>query len=300
MEKIIEVNEEINICNENNNEVKVSTNEYNNIINNRLKMKNDKNINNNDIETNNNHKIENINIKNINNKSTEQIHKNFLKKKKIKKLKIKKGKSKSGINLSTTPPDSQSQKIKKQKDEIYKTKEPLFIQIIKPSESKLMYLYNFSSIESQKQREQDEINYKKIINITKEINKKHKKEIIILIRENENENNNCFLQDLYSIYSIGDCYYSLRKDYNFPLHIQSYIYISNYFNKSYDMVISENSYLTPGIKGGIKVNDLDINKNSKALKTIFSSNCSDNKLINDSNIKFIQNNQILNWSKLFF
>ena len=300
MEKIIEVNEEINIGNENNNEVKASINEYNNIINNSLKMKNDKNINNNDIETNNNHKIENINIKNINNKSTEQIHKNFLKKKKIKKLKIKKGKSKSGINLSTTPPDSQSQKIKKQKDEIYKTKEPLFIQIIKPSESKLMYLYNFSSIESQKQREQDEINYKKIINITKEINKKHKKEIIILIRENENENNNCFLQDLYSIYSIGDCYYSLRKDYNFPLHIQSYIYISNYFNKSYDMVISENSYLTPGIKGGIKVNDLDINKNSKALKTIFSSNCSDNKLINDSNIKFIQNNQMLNWSKIFF
>ena len=297
MEKIIEVSEDNSNKNGNKNEVKaIKANEKN--------KSNNKNI-----DTNN---ITIIDIKdeeikknkiipedsNINNNNTGQINKTVKKKKKTKKLKIKKGESKSGINLSSSPQDILSIKLKNQENEIYKTKEPLFIQIIKSSESKLMSLYNFSSIETQKQKEQMEINYKKVLNITKDINKKHEKEIIILI--NEKEENDFSLAKLYSIYAIGDCYYSLRKDYNFSLHIQSYVYISNYLNKSYNIIISENSYLTPGIKGALKVNEIDINQNRKALETIFSNNFNNDKIIKGNNIKFIKNNQISNWYEIFF
>ena len=299
MEKIIEVNEENANCIENNNntiEVKTTTNEQNDtLITITSNSKNEeKQI---VINTNNNeNKIQNQ--QNDNNKSIEQINKNILKKFSSNKPKIKKGKSKSGINLSQTPPDTQSQELKKQKKEIYKTKEPLLIQIIKPSESKLMNLYNYSSLESERIKEQIEKNLKRIEEITQEINNKHKKEIIVLIHENGYKN--LFYLNLFSIFSIGDCYYSLRKDYNFSLNIQYYIYISNYLNKSYDLIISESSCLTPGIKGALKVNDLDIIKNYKSLEYIFSGNYNDDKLINKNNINFIKNAEILNFCKIFF
>jgi len=297
MEKIIEVNEENANGVENNNnyinEIKTTTNEQNDTlitITSNSKNEDKQNVINTNATEN---KKQNLQNDNINNKSIEQINKNILKKFTNNKPKIKKGKSKSGINLSQTPPDSQSQVLKKQKKEIYKTKEPLFIQIIKPSESKLMNLYNYSSYESERIKEQIEKNFKKIETITQEINNKHKKEIIVLIGENNYKN-------LFSIYSIGDCYYSLRKDYNFSINIQYYIYICNYLNKSYDLIISENSCLTPGIKGALKVNDLDIIKNYKSLEHIFSSNNNDDKLINKNNINFIKNAEILNFCKIFF
>ena len=156
-----------------------------------------------------------------------------------------------------------------------------------------MNLYNYSSKESKKLKEQMETNFEIILNITQEINKKHKKEIIILIREKENNDKNTSFINLLSIYSIGDCYYSLRKDYNFSLQIQYYVYISN-------LIVSENSCLTPGIKGAIKVNEIDLNQNHKSLENIFSSTYKDDKTANLSNINYIKNAQILNWIKIFF
>ena len=297
MEKIIEVNEENFNLNENNdnntNEAKTITNEQNDTTNSFSNSKNSKNENKKDINLDEN---KNQDLQNNISKVVDQIEqKKFSKKSKIKKIK-----SRSGINLSRTPQDIQVQKLKKQKKEIYLTKEPLFIQIIKPSESKLMNLYNYSSNESKKLKEQMETNFEIILNITQEINKKHKKEIIILIREKENDDKNISFINLLSIYSIGDCYYSLRKDYNFSLQIQYYVYISNFLNKSYDLIISENSCLTPGIKGAIKVNEIDLNQNHKSLENIFSSTYKDDKTANLSNINYIKNAQILNWIKIFF
>ena len=131
-----------------------------------------------------------------------------------------------------------------------------------------------------------------------DINKKHKKEIIILIHEDNQNNFN--LIDLVSLYAISDCFYSLRKDYNFALHIQSYVYISNYVNKKYDIIISENSYLTPGIKGIQKVNELNIKQNIEILGYIFKMQFKDDNKRNEDNINFIKNNQIINWCKIFF
>ena len=294
MEKIIEVNEENINFNENNdnntNEAKTVTNEQNDTTN---SLSNTKNENQKDINENKNQDMKN---KKSDNKDFEQINQ----KKFSKKLKINKIKSRSGINLSRTPQDIQVQKLKKQKNEIYLTKEPLFIQIIKPSESKLMNLYNYSFNESKKLKDQMETNFEILFNMTQEINKKHKKEIIILIREKENDDKNLSFLNLLSIYSIGDCYYCLRKDYNFSLQIQYYIYISNYLKKSYDLIVSENSCLTAGIKGAIKVNDLDLYQNHKSLINIFSSTYKDDKTINSSNINFVKNAEILNWCKIFF
>ena len=214
MEKIIEVNEENINFNENNdnntNEAKTVTNEQNDTTN---SLSNTKNENQKDINENKNQDLQN---KKNDSKDIDIINK----KKFSKKLKINKIKSRSGINLSRTPQDIQVQKLKKQKNEICLTKEPLFIQIIKSSESKLMNLYNYSFNESKKLKDQMETNFEILFNMTQDINKKHKKEIIILIREKENDNKNLSFLNILSIYSIGDCYYCLRKDYNFSLQIQ--------------------------------------------------------------------------------
>ena len=301
IEKIVEVNEEN--CNNNENiDEKTTTNEQNDTITSNSKN-DDKNI----INDNINIQINKIKTKNYeieediknNHKIIPQTNKILKKNIKTKKPKIKKGKSKSGTNLSNTPPDIQKQKLENQIKEIYATKEPLFIQIIKPSESKLMNLYNFSTIDSQKYKEQIENNLKKLLSLVQEINKKHKKEIIILINEENKQNNFSFL-DLYSLYAIGDCYYCLRKDYNFSLHIQSFIYISNYMDKKYDLITSENACISPGIRNKQKVNDFNIKQNKDSIHYIFLSQYKDTKVENENNINFIRNNQILNWCKIFF
>ena len=301
MEKIIEVIEENgNTTDVNKNEEKTVSNEQNDILS--CNNKNDnKSIINKKInsrtqntETNNS---DLVNDKNIN-KIEQQSDKNSSKKTKTKKPKVKKAKSKSGINLSQTPQDIQKQKLEIQIKEIYKTKEPLLIQVLKESENKLMNLYNFSSSDSQYYKEQEEKNIKLIQDIIHDINKKHKKEIIILIQEDNQKNFR--LLDLYSLYAISDCFYCLRKDYNFALHIQSYVYISNYVNKKYDIIISENSYLTPGIKGVQKVNELNIKQNMETLGYTFKMQFKDDKKRNEDNINFIKNNQIINWCKIFF
>ena len=303
MEKIIEVNEENgNIVDTNKTEENTTSNEQNDMMNNNNnKIENEKLINK-KINTNN-QKIgrKNEDLKNDNNninKIEQKINKNSPKKTKTKKPKVKKGKSKSGINLSQTPQDIQKQKLEIQIKEIYKNKEPLLIQVIKESEDKLINLYNFSSIDSEYYNEQKEKNLKFIIDMIHDINKKHKKEIIILIHEDNQNNFN--LIDLVSLYAISDCFYSLRKDYNFALHIQSYVYISNYVNKKYDIIISENSYLTPGIKGIQKVNELNIKENIEILGYIFKMQFKDDNKRNEDNINFIKNNQIINWCKIFF
>ena len=233
--------------------------------------------------------IKNINI-NINN--TSEIIKKKNKKKKCKKIKGKKNKSKSGINLSQTNKDIQIDlKSNKEINDIFLKKEPIFIQILKESENKIMNLYNFSD---KNQKDELENNYNDIINLAKEINKKYNKEIIIVKR-----NPNFSLEDLYSLYSIGDCYYTLRKDYNSSIQIQLFIYICDYLNKTYDIILNENSSLSPGIKGVKKINEIDIFQNISALEKVFSFNYI-NKYMNEKNINFINDNQILNWAKIFF
>ena len=211
---------------------------------------------------------------------------------KIKKGKAKKNKSKSGINLSHTSKDIQiDQKLNKEINENCINTEPIFIQILKDSESKIMNIYNYKDETQIKDMEK---NYNDILNLANEINKKYDKVIIIVKREP-----NFSIIDLYSLYSIGDCYYSLRKDYNSSIQIQSYIYICNYLNKTYEIILNENSSLSPGIKGVNKVNEFDIFQNILALEKVFFFNYI-NKYMNENNIKFINNNQIKNWSKKFF
>ena len=154
-----------------------------------------------------------------------------------------------------------------------------------------MNLYNYSD---KNQKEEIENNYDNIINLAKEINKKYNKEIIIVKRIP-----NFSIEDLYSLYSIGNCYYSLRKDYNSSIQIQLFIYICDYLNKTYDIILNENSSLSPGIKGVKKVNEIDIFQNIVALEKVFSCNYI-NKYMNEKNLNFINNNQILNWAKIFF
>ena len=231
--------------------------------------------------------IKNTNLNNIN-----EATKKKLKKRKIKKGKSKKGKSKSGINLSQTSKDIQLDlRPNKEVDESFLKKEPIFIQILKDSESKIMNLYNYFD---KNQKQAIESNFKDILNLANEINKKYNREIIIIKRET-----NYSLSDLYSLYSIGDCFYSLRKDYNSTIQIQSFIYICNYLNKTYDIILNENASLSPGIKGVKKINQFDIFQNILALEKVFSFNYI-NKYMNENNIKFINNNQILNWAKIFF
>ena len=299
MEKIIEVNEENgNIADTNKTEENTTSNEQNDIISNNNKSKNIKIINK-KINTNNQKTETNIEfLINNKNKKEQKINKNSPKKAKTKISKVKKGKSKSGINLSQTPQDIQKQKLEIQIKEIYKNKEPLLIQVIKESEDKLINLYNFSSIDSECYNEQKEKNLKFIIDMIHDINKKHKKEIIILIHEDNQNNFN--LIDLVSLYAISDCFYCLRKDYNFALHIQSYVYISNYVNKKYDIIISENSYLTPGLKGVQKVNELNIKQNIEILGYTFKMQFKNDNKRNEDHINFIKNNQIINWCKIFF
>ena len=276
MEKIIEVNEENGGSNENNHERKINSSNIDN-INDNIKIQNELN------EICNKSNIINEDNKNDKNKSLE-FNKNI----------PKKEKSKSGINLSQPQKDIQTQKLEKQKNEFYKAKEPLLIQVIKSSENKLMNLYNFSNIESKSYQKLLKSNYKKISKIVRDINLKHEKEIIIIIPEDKFS-----ILNLFSLYSIGDCYYSLRKDYNFSLHIQTYVYISNYMKKSYDLIINENACLSPGIKGSQKVNDFNISQNKSALENVFPFNII-NKLMNENNINFINKNQIINWFKVFF
>ena len=227
-----------------------------------------------------------------NSNNTNEIVKKKTKKIKIKKGKGKKGKSKSDINLSQASKDIQiDQKTNMGINGNFINKEPIFIQIIKDSESKIMNIYNYMG---QKQKEDNENNYIDILNLANEINKKYNKIIIIVKREE-----NFSLIDLCSLYSIGDCYYTLRKDYNSSIEIQLFIYICNHLNKTYDIISNENSSLTKGIKGIKKVNDIDIFQNISTLETVFSFNYI-NKYMNENNIKFINNHQILNWSKIFF
>ena len=82
-----------------------------------------------------------------------------------------------------------------------------------------MNLYNFSD---KNQKDELENNYNNIINLEKKKKKKYNKEIIV------KRNPNLSLKDLYSLYSIGDCYYILRKDYNSSIQIQLFIYICDY------------------------------------------------------------------------
>lgn len=278
MEEIIEENEENFVTNEAN-QTKQNINENSNTNKN---PKADSKIN-----VNQDNKYI-INEKNINrdNKSEEDT--------KIINVIGKKEKSKSGINLSNPVKDPQSLKLEKQKNEIYKTKEPLFIQILISSESKLMNLYDFSGTQSESMKNLVENNYKILLRMAHEINIKYKKDIIICISEE-----NFSSLDLFTLYSIGDCYYSLRKDYNFSIHIQSYVYASNYLNKNYDLIVNENSCLTPGIKGAQKVSDLNISQNVLTLKKVFPFNYI-NILMNENNINFIKNNQMKNWYKIFF
>ena len=234
--------------------------------------------------------VKNVNL-NVN--SGNEIIKKKNKKIKIKKSKGKKNKSKSGINLSHTSKDIQiDQKLNVEMNEKCLNKEPIFIQILKDSESKIMNTYNYYKDETQKK--DIEKNYNDIINLANEINKKYNKTIIIVKRE-PNFNN----ADLFALYSIGDCYYSLRKDYNISIQIQSYIYVCNYLNKTYEIISNENSSLSPGIKGVKKVNDIDIFQNMSALEQVYFFNYI-NKYMNENNIKFINNNQILNWPRIFF
>ena len=302
MEKIIEVNEE-NGINENNEEIQTNTNEQNDTlitINSNSKI-DDNNIiinkSNSNIQTN---VSQNLQKETNNNSVEEKINKNIPKFLNMKKPKIKKVKSKSGMNLSRTPQDIQTQKLEKEINEIYEKKEPILIQIIKPSESKLMNLYDFSSNESEHIKNQMENNYKTIIKIAEDINNKYKKEIIKIVYLQNNHNFSLF--DLYSLYAIGDCFYCLRKDYNFNLHLQTYVYISNYMNKTYNLIISYNSNLTPGIKGAKKVNDFNIILQKEILENIFKMHMhyKNDNIIYNSNINFIKDNQILNWCKIFF
>lgn len=229
---------------------------------------------------------------NINNNNTNEIIRKITKKFKIKKGKGKKGKSKSGINLSQTNKDIQIDlKINKEINDLFINKEPLFIQVLKDSESKIMNIYNYVD---EKQKEDMENNYNDIIKLANEINKKYNKTIIVVIREK-----NYSLIDLYSLYSIGDCYYCLRDDYNSSIQIQSFIYICNYFKKTYDIILNESSTLSPGIKGVRKVNEFDIFQNRSTLEKVFSFNYI-NKFMNENNINFINNNEIFNWSRIFF
>ena len=229
-------------------------------------------------------------------KTAKNTNSNTAIKKKTKKIKIKKGKtkktkSKSGINLSQRDKDIQIDlKQNKDIDKIFLTKEPIFIQILKDSESKIMNIYNYYDKETDEMKN----NYKDIMNLANEINKKYNKLIIIVKRDS-----NFSLSKLFSLYSIGDCYYCLRKDYNTSIQIQLFIYICNYFNKTYDIILNENSFLSPGIKGVKKLNSTDIFQNISALEKVFSFNYI-NKYMNENNIKFINNNEILNWSKIFF
>ena len=275
------------------NNIKDSNNLYNQISN-----ENNKDINKNNIEIKeqkDNNKMQEINTNtntNTNTNNISEISKKKTKKIKVKKGKVKKGKSKSGINLSQTNKDIQIElKSNKEIENIFINKEPIFIQILKDDESKIMNLYNYAD---RTQKEEIENNYKDILNLANDINKKYNK-ILIIIKRNPKFS----LIDLYSLYSIGDCYYSLRNDYNSSLQIQSFIYICNYLDKKYDIIINENSSLSPGIKGVKKVNAIDIFQNISALEKVFSFNYI-NKYMNQNNIKFINNNQILNWSKIFF
>ena len=301
MEKIIEVNEENgNVTDINKVEEKTTSNEQNDTLSNNNKNDNINIINN--ISNPNIQNIENIN-KNLHDdisikKTENQINKNSSKKSKTKKSKGKKAKSKSGINLSQTPQDIQKKKLEIQIKEIYRTKEPLLIQVIKESENKLLNLYNFSSNESKYYQDQKEENIKIISEMIHSINKKHKKDVIILIFEDKQKNFR--LLDLYSLYAISDCFYCLRKDYNFALHIQTFVYISNYVNKKNDLIASENSYITPGIKGIQKVNELNIKQNIETLGYTFKMQFKDDNKRNENNINFIRNNHIINWCKIFF
>ena len=154
-----------------------------------------------------------------------------------------------------------------------------------------MNIYNYGD---EKQKEDIENNYNDIINLANEINKKYNKTIIVVIMEKKNS-----LIDLYSLYSIGDCYYCLRDDYNSSIQIQTFIYICNHLKKAYDIILNENSTLSPGIKGVRKVNEFDIFQNRSTLEKVFSFNYI-NKFINENNINFINNNEIFNWSRIFF
>ena len=288
LDKIKENKIDRNIKNENSN-IEIKKEENN------IKLKDNSGVNKNLKENSEINKIEKSKfIKNvtINLDNTSEINKKKIKKKKGKKVKGKKNKSKSGINLSQINKDIQIDlKSNKELNEIYLNKEPLFVQILKESENKIMNLYNYSE---QNQENEIENNYNDIINLAKEINKKYNKEIIIVKR-----NPNFSIEDLYSLYSIGDCYYTLRKDYNSSIQIQLFIYICDYFNKTYDIILNENSSLSPGIKGVKKINEIDIFQNISALEKVFSSNYM-NKYIKENNINFINNNQILNWAKIFF
>ena len=329
MDKIIEENEEyINSC-KSIIEVKPGVIEFNtnanfyinkNIVdNNNINNSNNININKNEIKEEIKEDIitktdDNINKEITTNKTEEKIvpekpktskninnninanKGNEIIKKKNKKIKIKKkgkkNKSKSGINLSHTSKDIQiDQKLNKEMNEKIIKKTPIFIQILKDSESKIMNTYNYKD---ETQSKIIEKNYNDIINLANEINKKYNK-IIIIVKREQNLSNT----DLFALYSIGDCYYTLRKDYNISIQLQSFIYICNYLNKTYEIILNENSSLSPGIKGVKKVNDIDIFQNKSALETVFYFNYI-NKYMNENNLKFINNNQVLNWSRIFF
>ena len=277
----------------NNNLITYSNKVFNNNsnLNNQITKENNKDINKNKIkEQQGINKIQEINNNiNTNKNNVNDINKKKIKKIIVKKKRVRKGKSKSGINLSQTNKDIQIE-LKTDKD-IFINKEPIFIQIFKDDESKIMNLYNYAD---KAQKEEIDKNYKDILNLANDINKKYNKNLIIIKREPKFS-----LIDLYSLYSIGDCYYSLRNDYNSTLQIQSFIYICSYLEKKYDIIINENSSLSPGIKGVKKVNSIDIFQNISALEKVFSFNYINNYM-NQNNIKFINNNQILNWSKIFF
>ena len=309
MDKIIEENEEyINSC-KSINEVKlglldINSNNNSNINKNSINLINlDKSINNlfnqkeNKKELELNKNIEEDNkikekIKTVKNQNLNESTKKKIKKIKIKKGKSKKSKSKSGINLSQTSKDILLDlKLSSEINDIYLKKEPIFIQIIKDSESDILSAHK--CIEQQ-QKEIMENDYNCIINFANEINKKYNREIIIVKRVE-----NFSLTDLYSLFAIGDCFYSLRKDYNSSIQIQSFIYTCNYLNKTYDIILNENSTLSPGIKGVKKLNPIDIFQNISALEQVFTFNYI-NKYMNINNIKFINNNQIINWAKIFF
>jgi hypothetical protein len=114
---------------------------------------------------------------NINASKGNEIIKKKNKKIKIKK-KGKKNKSKSGINLSHTSKDIQiDQKLNKEMNEKIIKKNPIFIQILKDSESKIMNTYNYKD---ETQSKNIEKNYNDIINLANEINKKYNREIIII------------------------------------------------------------------------------------------------------------------------
>ena len=292
MDKIIEENEEYINSGKNMIEIKTGLNLNNSNSNN---SKNSINI----IDKNNNNsapeeiKIEKPKIvKNTNVNSNNDLIKKKNKKRKIKDSRSKKSKSKSGTNLSQTSKDIELDlKTNSEINDLYLNKEPIFIQILKDSENDILNAYK--CIEPQ-QKEIIENNYNYIINLANEINKKYNKEIILVKRVE-----NFSLIDLYALFAIGDCFYSLRKDYNSSIQIQSFIFTCNYLNKPYDIILNENSPLSPGIKGVKKLNPIDIFQNISALEKVFSFNYI-NKYMNINNIKFINNNQIINWAQIFF